>query len=181
MLNKLTLTLLAVLLATGTAMAAFAAPAAPVNPEQIRVDPALAAMFAEDGKQITTADFLELTPKKVREATGKRLGLKNSITLKIAQKAIKKQMKQEAKTGVATGAAKSQIVALVLAIVLGGLRVHRFYLGYVGIGIAQIALLLTSFLIVPGIALFAWVLIDIIRIATGSLGPKDGSAYDPAL
>ena len=36
--------------------------------------------------------------------------------------------------------AKSRIAAGVLGIVLGGLGVHRFYLGYTGIGIAQIIL-----------------------------------------
>jgi TM2 domain-containing membrane protein YozV len=35
-------------------------------------------------------------------------------------------------------AAKSKIVAGVLGILLGGFGIHRFYLGYTGIGIAQI-------------------------------------------
>jgi len=34
--------------------------------------------------------------------------------------------------------AKSRIVAGILGILLGGLGIHRFYLGYIGIGIAQI-------------------------------------------
>lgn len=33
---------------------------------------------------------------------------------------------------------KSRLAAGILGIVLGGLGVHRFYLGYVGIGVAQI-------------------------------------------
>lgn len=66
---------------------------------------------------------------------------------------------------------KSQLVALILAIFLGGLGIHRFYLGYTGIGIIQ---LLTA----GGCGI--WALIDIIRIAIGDLGPKNGS-YDKTL
>ena len=40
--------------------------------------------------------------------------------------------------------AKSKIVAGILGIVLGGLGVHRFYLGYVGIGILQILVTLVT-------------------------------------
>jgi TM2 domain-containing membrane protein YozV len=38
----------------------------------------------------------------------------------------------------ANGGGKSKIVAGILGIFLGGLGIHRFYLGYVGIGIIQI-------------------------------------------
>lgn len=40
--------------------------------------------------------------------------------------------------------AKSRLAAGIFGIVLGGLGVHRFYLGYVGIGIAQIAVTLVT-------------------------------------
>ncbi len=65
------------------------------------------------------------------------------------------------------GKAKNQAVALILAILgfFGIAGLHRFYLGYFGIGIIQ---LLTGGLF--GI----WTLIDIIRIVTGDLQPKDG-------
>jgi TM2 domain-containing membrane protein YozV len=59
---------------------------------------------------------------------------------------------------------KSQLVALLLCIFLGGLGIHRFYLGYVGIGIIQ--------LLTAGCCGIWW-LIDFIRIATGDLKPKD--------
>ena len=58
---------------------------------------------------------------------------------------------------------KSQIVALILAIVVGLLGVHRFYLGYTGIGVLMI-------LTAGCCGVLA--LIDIIRIATGNLGPR---------
>ena len=41
--------------------------------------------------------------------------------------------------------AKSRTVAGVLGILLGGLGVHRFYLGFLGIGLAQIAVTIFTF------------------------------------
>ena len=55
--------------------------------------------------------------------------------------------------------AKSRLVAGLLAIFLGGFGVHRFYLGYVGIGVLQ---LLTC----GGLGI--WSLIEAILILTGS-------------
>ena len=179
MLRKLPLILLLLLFVSSTTFAAFAAPATPVVPE---AEPALVAAFAADGETMTMDDFLALTPKKVREQTGERMGFKKALGLKLAQRAIKKQMRKAKKAGLAedAGGDKNQLVALLLAIFLGGLGIHSFYMGYVGKGIAQIALLLTSFLIIPGILLFAWLIYDIIRIATGSAQPKNGT-WNPGL
>jgi hypothetical protein len=95
---------------------------------------------------------------------------------KADRKAFKKELKRQlaAAPQGTTAEGKSQLVALLLNIFLGGLGIHRFYLGYVGMGILYIALLLTSFLIVPAIALFVLLVIDLIRIITGSLKPKNG-------
>jgi hypothetical protein len=65
----------------------------------------------------------------------------------------------------ATGGGKSQIVALILCALIGGLGIHRFYLGYTWQGVVQ---LLTA----GGCGV--WALIDLIRIITGDLGPKGG-------
>lgn len=64
---------------------------------------------------------------------------------------------------------KSQLVALLLVIFLGGLGIHRFYLGYTWQGVVQ---LLTA----GGCGV--WALIDLIRIITGDLGPKNGKYSD---
>jgi len=64
---------------------------------------------------------------------------------------------------------KSWIAALLLCIFLGALGVHRFYLGYTWQGIVQ---LLTA----GGLGI--WVLIDLIRIITRDLQPKNGSYTD---
>lgn len=95
---------------------------------------------------------------------------------KFNRKAFKQELKRQlaAAPKSTTAEGKSQLVALLLNIFLGGLGIHRFYLGYVGMGILYIALLLTSFLIVPAIALFVLLIIDLIRIITGSLKPKNG-------
>ena len=61
---------------------------------------------------------------------------------------------------------KSQLIALILVLLVGGIGIHRFYLGYTWQGVVQ---LLTA----GGCGV--WALIDLIRIITGDLGPKDGS------
>ena len=66
------------------------------------------------------------------------------------------------------GGGKSQLVALLLVIFVGTFGIHRFYLGYIGIGIIQL-------LTLGGLGI--WALIDLIRIAIGDLTPKDGD-YD---
>ncbi len=63
-----------------------------------------------------------------------------------------------------TGELKSKTTAGILGILLGGLGVHRFYLGYTGIGIAQI--LVTIFTLGIG---SLWGFIEGILILTGSI------------
>lgn len=77
--------------------------------------------------------------------------------------------KEEANSNLSSPAAsssgKSQLVALLLCIFVGGIGIHRFYLGYTTEGILQI-------LTLGGCGI--WALIDLIRIATGDLKPKGG-------
>lgn len=65
----------------------------------------------------------------------------------------------------AAGGGKSQLIALLLCAFIGTLGIHRFYLGYKTEGIIQLLTL--------G-ACGVWTLIDLIRIITGDLKPKDG-------
>lgn len=83
-------------------------------------------------------------------------------TIKAMHKASKK-----ARTSAAADEGKSQLVAALLCFFLGGLGVHDFYLGYIGKGILQIVL---SLLVIG----FILVIIDLVRILTGSLKPKNG-------
>ncbi|MCL2865101.1 MAG: TM2 domain-containing protein [Lachnospiraceae bacterium] len=63
---------------------------------------------------------------------------------------------------------KNKTTAILLAIFLGYLGVDRFYLGYTGLGIVKI-------LTLGGVGI--WWLVDIIRLATGSYKPADGSDW----
>jgi len=65
-------------------------------------------------------------------------------------------------------AEKSKIVAGILGILVGGFGVHRFYLGYIGIGIAQIFVTLITF----GAGAL-WGFIEGILILTGTSIKKD--------
>jgi TM2 domain-containing membrane protein YozV len=97
------------------------------------------------------------------EAKGAKLSLKEKLALKVAKKQLNKNA--------AAGGSKSQLIALILCALVGTLGIHRFYLGYTWQGIVQL-------LTLGGCGI--WSLIDLIRIITGDLGPKDGS-YDKTL
>jgi TM2 domain len=64
------------------------------------------------------------------------------------------------------GSGKSQVIALILVILVGGLGIHRFYLGYTWQGVVQL---------LTGGGCGIWAIIDLIRIITGDLQPKNGS------
>lgn len=82
---------------------------------------------------------------------------------------LKREIKKIEKVeGTKKAQEKSQIVALILGILIGGLGIHRFYLGYTWQGVVQL---------LTGGGCGIWALIDIIRIATGDLKPKGGE-YD---
>ena len=62
---------------------------------------------------------------------------------------------------------KKKLTTLLLAIFLGGLGVHRFYVGKVGTGILQA---------VTCGGLGVWALVDIVMIITGKVLDKHGNA-----
>ena len=61
---------------------------------------------------------------------------------------------------------KSKITAILLCFFLGGLGIHRFYLGYTLIGVLQL-LTFGGFLI--------WAIVDFIRLIIGSLKDSEGN------
>ena len=77
---------------------------------------------------------------------------------------VSKKAKLKPVSGVSTKALSQEIdwVAFILCVFLGVLGIHRFYLGYPLIGVLQI-------LTLGGFGI--WILIDLIRIITGDLGP----------
>jgi TM2 domain-containing membrane protein YozV len=106
--------------------------------------------------------------KLVEKATGEKLSLKEKIAMKVFGKKIKNISKTTDAN--APKGDKSQTIAFVLCWLLGGLGIHRFYLGYTWQGVVQL-------LTLGGCGI--WVLIDWIRIAIGDLKPKGGS-YNPS-
>jgi len=107
-------------------------------------------------RMTTPVDLLSLTPRQFEEATGQKLNFFQKFKLKIGQKIAKKSM---------ADGCKSKTTAILLALFLGGLGIHRFYLGYTWQGVVQL-------LTLGGLGI--WALIDLIRIITGDLKPKDG-------
>lgn len=96
--------------------------------------------------------------------------VKNEIVKTKLQKKLERKLEKFEKQNVkSSGGGYDQLVALLLCIFIGGLGIHRFYLGYTGIGIL--------YLFTAGLCGIGW-LIDLILIATGKLGPKDGSGYE---
>jgi TM2 domain-containing membrane protein YozV len=63
--------------------------------------------------------------------------------------------------------AKSNTVALLLCLFLGGLGVHRFYVGKIGTGVLQL-------LTLGGLGI--WALIDLIMIVLQKFEDKEGNA-----
>jgi TM2 domain-containing membrane protein YozV len=60
---------------------------------------------------------------------------------------------------------KSWLVALLLSLFAGGLGADRFYLGYIGLGVAKL---------LTGGGCFIWYLIDVIMIAMDKLPDAQG-------
>lgn len=136
------------------AAAALARPhAAPLAHRVVHTGAAPAAVVAEAAAPVTAHTSLTKAERKE---------LKQAL-----RQAVQQQKKATSPNSVsATG--KSQLVAALLCFFLGGLGVHDFYLGYTGKGTLQIFLTLLFGL---GIIL---VIIDLVRILTGSLKPKNG-------
>lgn len=99
--------------------------------------------------------------KSVQKETLTEL-IETEVELNGLQKRVLKKIQKKASK---ESSGDSQLIALLLCWFMGGLGIHRFYLGYTTEGILQ---LLTA----GGCGI--WWLIDLIRIITGDLGPKDG-------
>lgn len=112
---------------------------------------------------VTAGSSYKELVKIATEVKGSKLTLKEKIALKVFGKKI------DSKAPTAGG--KSQVIALILVCLVGGLGIHRFYLGYTWQGVVQL---------LTGGGCGVWALIDLIRIITGSLQPKD-SEYEKTL
>ena len=151
---------------------------------------------AQTGKKstqliISNSQRKEVIPEKQLKAEDlfntKEFKNLNFVQKAIVKKAVEKIEKNQAETNknapnqsIKSDAAQGsgtplssdeQIIAILLCFFLGGLGIHRFYLGYTTIGVIQ---LLTA----GGCGV--WVLIDFIRLIIGDLGRAGGSASNGA-
>jgi TM2 domain-containing membrane protein YozV len=69
---------------------------------------------------------------------------------------------------------KSRLVALLLLVFLGGLGVHRFYVGKVGTGILMFLCTLLAFTVILSPIIAVWLVVDFILILVGSFKDDNG-------
>jgi len=79
-------------------------------------------------------------------------------------------LKTEYEAGIEENSKYNWLVTLILVVFLGGLGIHRFYVGKVGTGI----LMLLTF---GGLGI--WTLIDLIMVAVGSFSDCHGNKIKP--
>ncbi|HYV95679.1 MAG TPA: TM2 domain-containing protein [Chitinophagales bacterium] len=113
------------------------------------------------GKQSNSTDNTKVTNKSLQRINKAM----ERVNQKQAQAEVKPDTKDATPAKPAGSSGKSQLVALLLCILLGGLGIHRFYLGYIWQGVVQL---------LTGGGCGIWALIDLIRIILGTLQPKDG-------
>lgn len=123
--------------------------------------PAAQAAFVSHPVEVVAA-----TPSAAAPAATQAMSLEAGATVATKVVAAKKNSFFAKVKSLLAASGKSQIVALLLVLLVGGLGIHRFYLGYTWQGVVQL-------LTLGGLGI--WSLIDLIRIITGDLQPKDGS------
>lgn len=110
----------------------------------------------------------KLTYSELKGAAETYKGTSLTMREKLMLRVFKAKVVSKTKPYAAEG--KSQLVALLLCLFVGGIGIHRFYLGYTWQGIVQI-------LTLGGLGI--WTLIDLIRIITGDLKPKGADYAKP--
>lgn len=115
-----------------------------------------------DGVSSST-EQVELNKAQLEAKLGRKLTLKERLLLPIAKHQLKK-----GKEATGTGR-KSQVVALLLCIFLGYLGIHRFYLGYTGMGVL--------YLFTAGLFGIGWIIDTILLIIPNGLSPKNNTSY----
>lgn len=153
----------------------------PVSKEDNSVNAAkIFIPIGKSGQEISLLDLSKISRADYQILTGKKLNFFERIMFKKTQKRLIKAINED---GFITdkrlnnvpapppSGGKSQLTALLLVIFVGVLGIHRFYLGYTWQGIVQL-------LTFGGFGI--WALIDLVRIITGDLKPKDGE-YEKTL
>lgn len=129
--------------------------------------------------------YITRTPKinlkNVNRSEANNTALIDQSTVVKQKTTVKKAVKKENKAAAGDGS-KSKVLAAILAFFLGILGIHRFYLGYTGIGVIQLIMGIVGLALSPILIglpilglLWIWVVVDFIRILLGNLAPKNGS------
>lgn len=105
------------------------------------------------------------TVKNATQTSTQAVKSSTVVSKKAAVNAISNTNTKAVKKNADPGEGKSQLIALILCIFVGVLGIHRFYLGYTMEGVLQL---------LTGGGCGIWTLIDLVRIITGDLKPKDG-------
>lgn len=115
----------------------------------------------------------QLKKTELEKNLGRKLTLKEKLLLPFVKRQLKKnsiiKKEQENMNSESSGGGKSQIVALILCIFLGLLGVHRFYLGYTGLGVL--------YLFTFGLFGIGWLIDLILLIIPNGLTPKGQNNY----
>jgi hypothetical protein len=118
---------------------------------------------------ITVAEAPAANAKIITAATDKSAAVTAPSAENPKDQVSKAPEKSKAKAAPAEGG-KSQVVALVLCIFLGFLGIHRFYLGYTGLGVL--------YLLTAGLFGIGWLIDIILLIIPNGLTPKGKTSYD---
>lgn len=129
--------------------------------------------FATTDTEVEEATDNELFEenKPVQTSSKKYVNLRSEEHSERAKDVVGSIKKEESKkaTPESTGSGKSQIVALLLCIFLGLIGIHRFYLGYTGMGVLYIFTL--------GLFGIGWLIDIILLIIPNGLTPKGKTRY----
>ncbi|MEO5643525.1 MAG: TM2 domain-containing protein [Bacteroidia bacterium] len=128
--------------------------------EQVLINPAIKPVVtsSEKNTSIKSNVLVKNIPADIKPVPNVKTKVQTSLH----------RVKKSASAAAASGG-KSQIVALLLCIFLGPLGIHRFYLGYTGMGIL--------YLFTAGLFGIGWIIDIILLIIPNGLTPKGETSY----
>jgi TM2 domain-containing membrane protein YozV len=144
-----------------------------VNPANLNPELLSNSVMNQNGKA-SVKNYFKSTSEVVKSSNS----LTKTVKAKVVSKPIVKanQKKYDPRNGRSWGA------AMLICVVLGMFGMHRFYLGYKKLGLIQLvfgALYFFTPLWWTGL-IAIWVIIDLVRIFTKDLEPKDGYYTEPS-
>jgi hypothetical protein len=144
-----------------------------VNPANQNPELYSNSVMNQNGKA-SVSNYFKSTSEVVKSSNS----LTKTVKAKVVSKPIVKanQKKYDPRNGRSWGA------AILICLVLGMFGMHRFYLGYKKLGLIQLvfgALYFFTPLWWTGLIVI-WVIIDLVRIFTKDLEPKDGYYTEPS-